>query len=40
MCLIIKGGNYVENKIIILANESTYFKFIMREIKNRLKTKI
>ena len=37
MCLIIKGGNYVGNKIIILANESTYFKFIIREIKKSLK---
>ena len=37
MCLIIKGGNYVGNKIIILANESTYFKSIIREIKNCLK---
>ena len=25
MCFIIKGENYVGNKIIILANESTYF---------------
>ena len=39
MCLIIKGGNYVENKIIIVANESTYFKFIIREIDNCLKRK-
>ena len=38
MCLIIKGVNYVGNKIIILANKSTYFKFIIREIKNCLKT--
>ena len=32
MCLIIKGGNYLGIKIIILAIERTYFKFIIREI--------
>ena len=36
MFLIIKEGNYIKNKFIILANESTYFKFIIREIKNCL----
>ena len=32
MCLIIKGGNYLGIRIIILAIESTYFKFKIREI--------
>ena len=32
---IIKGGNYLGIKIIILAIESTYFKFIIREINNQ-----
>ena len=35
MCLIIKGGNYLGIKRIILAIESTYFKFIIREINNQ-----
>ena len=35
MCLIIKGGNYLGIKIIILAIESTYFKFIIREINDK-----
>ena len=35
MCLIIKGGNYLGIKIFTLAIESTYFKFIIREINNQ-----
>ena len=35
MRLIIKGGNYLEIKIIKLAIESAYFKFIIKEINNQ-----
>ena len=35
MRLIIKGENYLGIKIIKLAIESTYFKFIIKEINNQ-----